>query len=216
MPEVRPRVVVVDDHPLLRRGLIGLLEGEGRLEVVGEAASVEEVAGLVHRTGPDLVLMDIRLQGTSGLTVVPALRSTCPDLRVIVLTMYDDPAFRRAARAAGAHGYVCKRDADTELLGAIRTVLSGGEHFTTPRHNDATSIVSAPSLTARERDVVRLVARGHTNRAIADHLEISIKSVESYRARVMQKLGFGSRVDLVRYALEVGLVGRGDTPDVEE
>lgn len=205
------RIVVVDDHPLFRRGVIDLLAVNPEYLVVGEASSAEETPALVHRTKPDLVLLDVRLGRVSGLSVVPALRSTCPDVRIIVLTMFVAPEFQRAARAAGAHGYVTKRDADSVLPSAIRAVLHGGEHYPdvdppAPGPDDL------PLLAAREAEVVRGVARGYTNRKIADRMSISIKSVESYRARSMHKLGLSTRADLVRYALEVGLLGGDPSP----
>jgi two-component system response regulator NreC len=213
-----PRVVVVDDHPLFRRGIVDLLMRDGAYLVVGEASSLDDITGLIHRAKPAAALLDIRLGKESALAVIPAVRTTCPDVRIIVVTMYDQPAFRRAAHAAGAHGYVTKRDADTEILIALRQVLSGGTYFPAVDDDRMESgrFGTLPVLAPREIEVVRHVARGHTNRAIADKLEISIKSVESYRARVMQKLGFSSRVDLVRYALELGLVGAGETPAIDD
>ena len=120
MPDsVAIRIVVVDDHALFRRGVIDLLCSNGEFELVGEAESVDEIATLVHRTQPDVALIDIRLGLASGLAIVPALRQTCPQVGIIIVTMYDAPAFRRSARAAGAHGYVTKRNADTELPRAM-------------------------------------------------------------------------------------------------
>lgn len=217
MPDRPWRFVVVDDHPLFRRGIVDLLTRNG-FELVGEGASFDEIPVLIHQTVPDVALLDIRLGDKSALRAIPALRTTCPDVRIIMLSMYDAPAFWRAAAAAGAHGYVSKRDADAEILVALRTVLQAKSNYfpvTGPRRVSS-RFGSLPQLAPREVDVVRQVACGHTNRAIADKLQVSIKSVESYRARVMRKLRFTSRVDLVRYALEIGLVGAGETPPVDD
>ena len=119
------RVVVVDDHPLFRRGVVDLLLSTGLYDVVGEGSSAQEVAALVHSVTPDAVLLDIRLGTASGLSLIPSLRTTCPDLRIIVVTVFDDVAFQRSARAAGAHGFVAKRDADTKLQEALVAVLAG-------------------------------------------------------------------------------------------
>lgn len=213
------RLVVVDDHSLFRRGVIDLLCSSGEYELVGEAESVSEIAELVHRTRPDVALIDIRLGQDSGLAVVPALRKTCPEVRIIIVTMYDAPAFRRSARAAGAHGFVTKRDADTGLPLAIRAVMAGRDYFGDDRGDRGGAYLppgrsgGVPALADRELEVVRYIVRGHTNRSIAARLGISIKSVESYRARSMQKLGLSTRVDLVRYALEVGLIGGDEQLD---
>jgi DNA-binding NarL/FixJ family response regulator len=199
------RVVVVDDHPLFRRGVVDLLSAKARHLVVGEAESADEIPALVHRTTPDVVLIDIRLGGASGLSVVPALRTTCPRLRIIVLTMFDAPEFQGAARAAGAHGYVTKRDADAVLPRAIQAVLRG-ESYYPARDGPVPGGGEPPRLTGRETEVIREVAAGHTNRAIAERFGVSIKTVESYRARAMQKLGLSTRADLVRYAVELGML----------
>ncbi len=207
------RIAVVDDHPLFRRGVVDLLSAVAGYEVVGEAASVDETPALVHRTRPDVLLIDIRLGTGSGLSVVPALLATSPGLRIIVLTMFGEPEFQLTARAAGAHGYVTKRDADSVLVRAIGAVLRGERHY--PNVDPPARPTPGPvKLAAREAEVIREIARGHTNQTIADRWGVSVKSVESYRARSMQKLGLSTRADLVRYALEVGLLGgdlvRGD------
>ncbi len=208
-----PRVLVVDDHPIFRRGVIGLLQGSGACEVVGEVADVPSAMATVSQLRPDIVLLDIRLGDESGLTLLAALRAEQDPVRVIVLSVFDEPSFRRVARAAGAQGYVNKQSADTELLAAIRAVQAGGEYFGGngfDRASESGSTYRTVHLAGRERAVMRLVALGHTNRAIAERFKISVKTVEGYRARVMQKLGFNSRADLVRYALEVGLIGTGE------
>jgi two-component system response regulator NreC len=210
-----PRVLVVDDHPLFRRGVIELLRGSGRFEVVGETEDPAEAAAQQQSLGADVVLLDLRLRQASGLAWIAAILEAHPAGRVLVLTMYDEPSFRRAARAAGAHGYVVKSDADTTLLAAMDCVLDGGQFFGpigSASGPHPVGLGEPSKLTAREREVVRMVSLGHTNRSIAERLGISIKTVEGYRQRVMDKFGFRSRTDLVRFALEIGLVGTGETP----
>lgn len=201
-----PRIILVDDHPLFRRGVADLLRDAGTVEVVGEAADMAEALQQVTSLRPDIVLLDIRLEPGSGIALIPKLLEIHPTVRIIVLTMYDEPAFRRAAEAAGAHGYVSKRATDTKLLAAIQTVWVGEQFF---ERSSKVLEPMAPKLTAREREVVRGIALGYTNREIADRLDLSIKSVESYRARVIQKFGFSTRAELVRYAFHHGLLDPG-------
>ena len=196
------RVVVVDDHPIFRRGLTALLRSTGLYEVVGEAETVPEIMPLVHETEPDIALLDVRLGSASSLAIIHALRKTLPKVKVVVLTVFDAPAFRRVARAAGAHGFVTKLDADVKLRDVLSTVLAGKNAF----DDELCADEHRTLLTDRELEVVRDVVYGHTNRGIAERIGISVKSVESYRARSMKKLGLSTRVELVRYALEVGLV----------
>jgi two-component system response regulator NreC len=203
-----PRIVLVDDHPLFRRGVADLLRDAGSVEVVGEAADADEAVIQVTELRPDIVLLDIRLETGSGIAMISKLLDAHPGVRIIVLTMYDEPAFQRAAQAAGAHGYVSKRATDTKLLAAVQAVWVGEHYFELASKSVEPA---APKLTTREREVVRGIALGYTNREIADRLDLSIKSVESYRARVIQKFGFSSRAELVRYAFHSGLLDPGTT-----
>ncbi len=211
------RVLVADDHAVLRAGLRMLINSQSDMEVAAEAADSAEALERVGLLQPDLVLMDITMPGGGGIPVIPAVLKACPKTRVLVLTMHDDPTYLRATMEAGATGYLVKSAADTELLTAIRTVAAGRtfvnlpgfapDALTTGQRAEPTGPRDQPSpLSEREREVLALVAQGHSNREIADRLGISIKTVETYRARLMEKLELRSRADLVRYALERGLL----------
>jgi len=212
----RIRILLADDHAVLRAGLRVLIDAQPDMEVVGEASSGAEVASRCLALGPDLVLMDLSMPGGGGIAATLDVRRECPQARVLVLTMHDDPAYLRSVLAAGASGYVLKQAADTELLAAIRTTARG-ETYLAP--SLAGSVVQellgrrsrkgqseTPALSEREQEVLRLVAQGHTNQEVANHLCLSVKTVETYRARLMDKLGLKSRADLVRYALSIGLL----------
>lgn len=214
------RVLIADDHAVLRAGLRMLISSQEDLEVIGEAgdgAEAIEQAGVLQ---PDLVLMDITMPGGGGILAIPAVLKACPKTRVLVLTMHDDATYLRATMEAGATGYLVKSAADTELLTAIRTVAAGRtfvdlpgfakaapDALTTERSTEPAGPRDQPSpLSEREREVLALVAQGHTNNEVADRLGISVKTVETYRARLMEKLKLHSRADLVRYALAQGLL----------
>jgi DNA-binding NarL/FixJ family response regulator len=215
----RIRVLLADDHAVLRGGLRALISGQADMEVVGEAATGEEACRQALALNPDLVLMDLTMPGAGGTEAIGRIARECPGSRVLVLTMHDDVAYLRSALAAGAAGYVVKRSADTELLAAIRATHRGGtylepslagcvvEEVLGRKGRHAKDATTSP-LSEREREVLRLVAEGNTNQQIADRLSLSVKTVEVYRARVMTKLGLKTRVDLVRYALSIGLLAR--------
>jgi DNA-binding NarL/FixJ family response regulator len=193
-----------------------LIGSQRDLEVVGEASDGDEVVRKVALLRPDVALVDISMPGSSGIKAIERIRAAAPATRVLVLTMHDMPAYLRAALAAGASGYVVKRAADSALLAAIRDVHAGR---TALDPELAASVVqgglrrrgaaaaSPPPLSQREREVLELVAQGYTNQQIADHLGLSVKTVETYRARLVEKLGLQSRAELVRYALDSGLFG---------
>jgi len=216
------RVLLADDHAVLRAGLRALLNSQPDLEVVGEAADGDEVLRVSERVQPDIVLMDITMPGTDGLEATRRLKRRQPQVRVIVLTMHEDEEFLRQVLAAGGSGYMLKKAAESELLSAIRAVHRG-EAFSHPsltrvliegylRQADAHGHKQEPvspapgNLTAREVEVLRLIAQGYTNQQIADQLVISVKTVETHKAHIMDKLGRRSRVELVRYALQHGLL----------
>ena len=222
MPKIR--VLVADDHAVLRAGLRLLINTQSDMEAVGEAGDFAEAVRLARTARPDVLILDLTMPGGSAVQTIERLVRECPQTRVVVLTMHDDPSYLRAALAAGAFGYVVKKAADSELLSAIRAVSQGrafvdldlsgaGAVLADEAEGDAES-GRGRSLSQREREVLGLLAQGHTNQAVADRLFLSVKTVESYRARLMHKLGLGSRADLIRYAVEAGLLrpGKLDAP----
>ncbi|MBM3134767.1 MAG: response regulator transcription factor [Chloroflexi bacterium] len=222
------RVLLADDHAVLRAGLRLLLEAQPDLTVVGEAETADQAVALDAQLQPDVVLMDLTLParpgdadaGPAGLEAIQRIRASRPEARVLVLTMHDDEGYLRAVLQAGGVGYVLKRAADTELLSAIRAVYQGGTYLH-PAHTKALlegmlhrgENVSEPDsyqrLSPREQEVLKLLARGYTNQQVADQLYLSVKTVETYKARLMEKLGLRSRADIVRYALQRELLGEG-------
>ena len=220
----RIRILLADDHAVLRTGLRMLISDHRDLEVVGEASDGDEAVRKAAILRPDVALVDISMPGTGGIKAIERIRQAAPATRVLVLTMHDVPAYLRAALAAGASGYVVKRAADSDLLAAIREVHRGRTvldpslaarvvHGSLRRRGLTGPTPTAP-LSQREREVLELVAQGFTNQQIADHLGLSVKTVETYRARLVEKLGLQSRAELVRYALDSGLFGgeAGPTP----
>jgi DNA-binding NarL/FixJ family response regulator len=207
------RVLVVDDHAVVRSGLRLLIDAEPDMETVGEAGSVREAILEARSTNPDLVLLDVVMPGESGLEGVPRLLHEHPDVKILVLSMQDDPRYVREAFAAGASGYVLKEAADAEVTTAIREVAAGGRYV----HPElGARLVAAEAkarreaeedpLSGREREVLRLLALGYTNQEIAKRLFISVRTAETHRAHVMQKLRLESRAALVRYAIDRGLL----------
>jgi two-component system response regulator NreC len=220
------RVLIADDHPVLRAGLKALAESSGDIEVVAEAETVPQAMQKTRETQPDVATLDINMPGGSGLQLVERIRRELPAVRVLVLTMHDDVSYLRAALAAGAAGYLVKNAADNELLAAIRSVHAG-EGYIDPRlagkwmQGAADTRLARPSharpgpsrqLSDREREVLELLAHGHTHQEVADRLFLSVKTIETYRSRLAQKLGLRSRADLIRYALEVGILAHPSDP----
>ena len=208
------RVLIVDDHAVVRAGLRLLLDAEDDIETVGEAGNAREAIFETRSTKPDVVLMDVVLGDKSGIDVTPELIHEQPQARVLVLSMQDDPRYVREAFAAGAHGYVLKEAADTELVTAVREVARGGSyvHPALGARMAAADAAAADAaehdpLSDREREVLRLLALGHTNQEIAEMLFISVRTAETHRAHIMQKLRLETRAELVRYALAQGLLG---------
>lgn len=212
------RILLVDDHAILRTGLRLLISAQEDMEVAGEAGSTQEGIEQAERLSPDVALIDLSLPGEGGIEAIRRLRASRPRTRTIALTMHDDAAYLRSVLAAGGAGYVVKRAADAELLTAIRAVHDGQPFFdltldqATPQNPDDplhASEAALARLTQRERQVLLLLAHGHTHSEIGVQLGISIKTVETHRARLSEKLGLKSRADLVRLALDAGLLGPG-------
>ncbi|HEY7016890.1 MAG TPA: response regulator transcription factor [Gaiellaceae bacterium] len=207
------RVLIVDDHAVVRSGLRLVLESEEGIEPVGEAGSAREAVFEARSTKPDVILLDVVMPDQSGLEIIPQLLHENPDVRILVLSMQDDPQYVREAFAAGASGYVLKEAADSEVVDAVREVAGGGRYV----HPElGARLIAAESeerrraeedpLTEREGEVLRLLALGHTNQEIAKQLFISVRTAETHRAHIMQKLRLSSRAELVRYALDRGLL----------
>ncbi|MDX6511334.1 MAG: two-component system, NarL family, response regulator NreC [Gaiellaceae bacterium] len=210
------RVVLVDDHAVVRAGLRLLLDAEDDVEVVGEAGNSRDAVFAVREHTPDVVLLDVVMPGESGIDALPKLLAEAPQAKVLVLSMQDDPNYVRGAFAAGASGYVLKEAADAEVVAAVREVAGGGEyvHPTLGARLVAADAreradAEADPLSDREREVLRLLALGHTNQEIAGLLVISVRTAETHRAHIMQKLGLSTRAELVRHALAHGLIGEG-------
>jgi two-component system response regulator NreC len=215
----RIRVLIVDDHAVVRSGLRLLLDAEPDIEVVGEAGGVREAVFEARSTKPDVVLMDVVMPETSGIDGIPAVLKDAPDAKVLLLSMQDDPRYVREAFAGGASGYVLKEAADTELVAAVREIARGGRYVhpalgarLATAEAEERARAEADPLSDREREVLRLLALGHTNQEIAAMLYISVRTAETHRAHIMQKLRLASRAELVRYALESGLLDDGDSP----
>ena len=209
------RVLIVDDHAIVRSGLRRVLDAEPDIETVAEAPSAERAVFEALEHKPDVVLMDVVMPGKSGIEGMPAVLHAVPEARVLVLSMQDDPHYVREAFEAGASGYVLKDAADTEVVGAIRAVAAGeryvhpvlGARLVTAEADERRRAESDP-LSEREREVLRLLALGHTNQEIAAQLYISVRTAETHRAHIMRKLSLSSRAQLVRYALDQGLIER--------
>ena len=209
------RVLVVDDHAVVRAGLRRVLDAEKDIETIGEAANAERAVFEALEHKPDVVLMDVVMPGKSGIEGMPALLQAVPEARVLVLSMQDDPHYVREAFEAGASGYVLKDAADTDVVEAVRAV-AGGSRYVHPTlgaklvaaETEERKRAESDPLSEREREVLRLLALGHTNQEIAALLYISVRTAETHRAHIMQKLSLSSRAELVRYALDHGLIDR--------
>jgi two-component system response regulator NreC len=220
----RIRVLVVDDHAVLRAGLRMLIRAQADMDVVAEAADGDEAVRKAVEARPDVVLMDLSMPGSGGIRAIERVRHECPASRVLVLTMHDVPAYLRSALAAGATGYVVKSAADSELLSAIRGVYRGRtvldpELAASALQNTlgrklAGGLAAGP-LSPREREVLDLIAQGYTNQQIADRFGLSVKTIETHRSRLVEKLGLRSRAELVRYALDSGLFPSADAGSIE-
>ena len=209
----KTKIVLADDHSVLRSGLKLLLNAQEDLTVVGEATNGPEAIAAVRQHSPDLLLLDITMPKTDGLQVLQQVKRAYPNVRVLVLTMHEEEGYLRRALEMGAAGYCPKSAADAELISAIRAVMRGNVYIHPSQTRVLLDKMIAPAsaetaafaeLSERERAVLRLVALGHTNQDIAAQLSLSVKTVETYRARGMEKLGLRSRAGLVRYAIQEG------------
>ncbi|MDE3113491.1 MAG: response regulator transcription factor [Chloroflexota bacterium] len=210
------RLLLADDHAVLRAGLRALLERERDMTVVGEAADGSEALCRARGLHPDVVIMDLAMPAGGGVEATRRIRAELPDVRVLILSQHDDESYLRSALAAGAAGFALKRAADSELLAAIRAVAGGGlylhpsltramiDELLERRTGDAPS--AADPLSDREREVLQLVAQGYANHEVAERLALSVKTVETYRARITEKTGLRSRAELYRYARDRGLL----------
>jgi DNA-binding NarL/FixJ family response regulator len=211
------RVLIVDDHAVVRSGLRHVLNAEEGIEVVGEAGDAQQAVFEARAQKPDVVLMDVVMPGKSGIETIPDVLKDAPETKVLMLSMQDDPRYVREAFAAGAAGYILKEAADTDVVAAVRDVAAGGR-YVHPSLGARMVAVDAQErkraesdpLSDRERDVLRLLALGHTNQEISAQLYISVRTAETHRAHIMQKLRLTTRAQLVRYALGEGLLGDKD------
>jgi two-component system response regulator NreC len=218
------RVMIVDDHAILRSGLKMLVSAQADMEVVAEAPDGEKAVQAARETRPNVALLDLTMPQVGGMKALQEMARNCPETRVLVLTMHDDPAYLRSALAAGASGYLLKRAVDAELLAAIRAVYRGGI-FVDPRLADvlvqdvlakrgtkAGSTRPVNILSDRELQVLILVARGYSSAQIARQILVGVKTVETYRSRLADKLELRTRSDVVRFAVQMGLL----TPETLE
>ena len=212
MPPEAPEIniVIADDHRVVRSGLRLLLHAEDGMHVVGETGDVAGALQMVQARRPDVLVLDLNMPGEPSLAAIPRFAELSPNTRVVVLTMQDDPAFAREALQLGANAYVLKEAADAELVTAVRAAAEnrtylnpelGARLATTPAETGPPG-----DLSEREVGILRLIALGHTNQEIAARLYLSVRTVETHRAHIQQKLGRSSRAELVRYALDNGLV----------
>lgn len=210
----RLRVAICDDHAILRAGLRRITEDDPGIEVVGETATADDAVALARAESPDVFLMDLTLAGEGGISATRRIAECRPRTRVLILTMHDDVAYLREAFEAGAAGFIVKKQADVDLLQAIRTVAAGQRYINPtlgaallgddPGGADGPSPIS--QLSPREAEILKEIALGYTNREIAERLVLSVRTVEGYRASVQEKLNMRSRADLTRFARDSGLL----------
>lgn len=211
------RILIADDHAIVRTGLRALLKGEADLDLVGEASNGEEALRLVESLHPDILVLDLSMPDMDGIQVTKRIQSASPDVRILILTVHEDEALLREAIRAGAAGYILKHAAEAELISAIHTVQMGNIYvhpkliqslLGEPKKSNYTTPKPEEILTPRELDVLNRIVQGYTNRQIAEELKLSVRTVEGYRANMTAKLGLSSRAELVRYAREHGLLDR--------
>jgi len=211
------KILVADDHAVLRSGLKMMLNTQKDMEVIDEAATGEEALHLCQELNPDVLLLDLNMPGTSGIEIIPKLKDNVQNTKILVLTMHDEESYLKDVLKMGGHGYILKKAADTALLSAIRAVYRD-EIYIDPfmtKHlinqafqnkDSAKPVNNANPLSEREIEVLQLIAQGYTNKQIAEELFISIKTVETYKDRIKKKLNRNRRSELVRYAVDAGLI----------
>ena len=220
----RVRVLIVDDHAVLRQALRMLLESHDEIDVVGDVANGRDAVQQAEELTPDVVLMDVVMPGLNGLDATRQIRKRCPDTRVLILSGYEEEEQIIEALRAGAGGYLIKESDIGELLLAIQAVSRGNTYFSSSlserdqgndflmRARSGDARAGFDRLTDREREVLQLIAEGHSNQSIADQLVISVKTVEAHKAHIMSKLGARNRTDLIRYAIRRGIIGLDPMP----
>ena len=209
-------ILIADDHAIVRTGLRALLKSEPGLQLVGEATGGYEAIELVGKTCPDILILDLSMPDLDGIAVTRQLKPEYPDLRILILTVHEDEAMLREAIRAGASGYIVKHAAEAELIAAIKAIRRGDLYVdpamlrvllvASPKPRTEQPASPDP-LTPRETDVLKLIVQGYTNRQVGEELGISVRTVEGHRANLLEKLGLRTRVELVRYARDRGLIG---------
>jgi two-component system response regulator NreC len=215
------RIFLADDHAVVRDGLVNLVNGQPDMEVVGEASDGREAWQRIGELQPDVVIMDVSMPDWNGVEATTRVKQDWPDIKVLALSMHEDKSYLRSLLEAGASGYVLKRSAASELIRAIRVVASGGTYLDPSlsaavvesfvRRQNVREM-EGNSLSDREGEVLRCIAQGYTNKEIASQLAVSVKTVETYKSRSMEKLDLRSRADIVRYALQRGWLRETDKP----
>jgi len=210
-----PKVLIADDHAIVRTGLRTLLKAEPSMEFVGEATGGYEAIKLVEETSPDVLLLDLSMPDLDGIAVTKQIKPRFPNVHILILTIHEDQAMLKEAIRSGASGYILKRAAESELISAINIIMRGDMYVDPAMMRDLLDETVSPSriqdeifesLTPRETEVLTYIVQGYTNRQIGEVLNISVRTVEGHRANLSGKLGLQSRVDLVRYAREHGLI----------
>jgi two-component system, NarL family, response regulator NreC len=217
-PDARITVLLADDHPIVRSGLRRLLEAEGSFRVVAEAGDVAEALRRVRGYKPDVLVLDVSMPGGPSVNAIPQFREASPDTRIVVLTMDAEPVYARTAMRSGALGFVLKEAADSELVAAVHAAAVGSSYLNPRLGAMIAALPDRPppppdNLSEREVEVLKLIALGHTNAEVADRLYLSVRTVESHRTHIQQKIGRATRAELVTYAQDHGLVESEQSAD---